>query len=311
VDVDRDPPTRESAGVTLIDLPDGRSLDIQVSGPPAGVPLLFHHGTPGSLTPLRAMARAAHARGLRLVTYSRAGYGASDRHPGRSVADVAPSMAAVLDHLGAQRCLVAGWSGGGPHALATGALLGERVAGVLVIAGVAPYAAVGLEFLAGMGESNVEEFGAAVAGNAALGSFLEQEARGLRATDGPGLIAALSSLLPAVDRAVVTDEFGADLAAGFHEGLRTGAVGWLDDDLAFTRPWGFDVTDVRVPTFLWQGDADLMVPFAHGQWLAAALPAVTAHLLAGEGHLSIAVGKIEQMLDELVATLLAPPPSAG
>ena len=289
--------------MTLIDLPDGRRLDIAVSGPADGTPLVFHHGTPGAVPPFRAMQRAAHDRGLRLVTYSRAGYGSSDRSPGRSVVDVVPDMTALLDHLGASRCLVAGWSGGGPHALATGARLAERVAGVLVIAGVGPYDAPGLDFLAGMGEQNVAEFGLALDGEALLRRSHEQEAAELRQATAEQLAEQLSTLLPPVDVAVLSAEFGADLAANFAEALRTGVDGWVDDDLSFTVPWGFDLAELAVPVFLWQGSADLMVPFAHGQWLAEHVPGVVAHLEQGEGHFSVAVGALDRMLDELVSTL--------
>jgi len=282
---------------------DGRELDFQVSGPAGGVPLLFHHGTPGSVVPVRSMARAVAARGLRLVTYSRAGYGASTRHPGRSVADVVPDVRAVLDHLGADRCVVAGWSGGGPHALATGARLRERVAGVLCIAGVAPWQADGLDFLAGMGEQNIDEFGAAVAGEEPLRAYLEAAAVDLRNPSPLDIVRELSTVLPPVDVAALTDEFGADTAAGFAEALRTGVDGWLDDDLAFTRDWGFDLDEIAVPTFVWQGSADLMVPFAHGRWLAEHVPDAVVHLQNGEGHLSLALGALDRMLDDLVATL--------
>jgi pimeloyl-ACP methyl ester carboxylesterase len=289
--------------MAIIELPDGRGLDVVVSGPDDGTPLIFHHGTPGSVIRFRAIERAAHERGLRMVTYSRAGYGASTRLPGRDVAAVVPDVAAMLDHLGASRCLVAGWSGGGPHALATGAGLPDRVAGVLVIAGVAPYDAEGLDFLAGMGEQNVEEFGQALRGEAAHRPTLEAEAEGLRSTTVAGLIEQLATLLPDVDRAVLNAEFGEHMLASFAEALRLGVDGWLDDDLAFTRPWGFALDKIAVPTFVWQGSEDLMVPFAHGEWLAGAIPGVTAHLERGQGHLSIAVGMIDAMLDELVATL--------
>ncbi|HVA08511.1 MAG TPA: alpha/beta fold hydrolase, partial [Acidimicrobiales bacterium] len=96
----------------------GRRLDVRVSGPPDGMPLVFHHGTPGARVPFRAIERAAHARGLRLLTLSRPGYGESTRLPGRPVAGIVPDVSAALDAIGADRCLVAGWSGGGPHALA-------------------------------------------------------------------------------------------------------------------------------------------------------------------------------------------------
>jgi pimeloyl-ACP methyl ester carboxylesterase len=288
--------------MTTIDLADGRTLDIDDPGGD-GALLLFHHGTPGSLVPLAAMRAEAERAGLRLVTYSRAGYGASSRQPGRSVADVVSDVEQVLGHLGVERCVTAGWSGGGPHALAMAALLPRRVTGALLIAGVAPWEAESLDFLAGMGEQNVEEFGAALEGEAALRPYLEREAVGLRDTDGPGIVMAMSTLLPEVDRALLTDEYGDWLAANCREGLRTGVDGWLDDDIAFTQPWGFDLASITVPTFIWQGDQDLMVPFAHGRWLADHVPGATAHLEAGEGHLSVGVGALDRMFAELADTL--------
>lgn len=249
------------------------------------------------------MQRASQACGLRLVTYSRAGYGASTRRPNRRVVDVVEDMSTLLDHLQAPRCLVAGWSGGGPHALATAARLPDRVAGVLSIAGVGPYGAPGLDFLAGMGEQNIEEFGLALQGESPLRAYLDEAAVGLREPTAAVIIDELSTLLPAVDVAALTDEVGADMATNLAEALRAGVDGWLDDDLAFIAPWGFALAEIRVPTFLWQGSADLMVPFAHGQWLAAHIPGVTAHLEPDEGHLSISVGALDRMLDELVSTL--------
>ena len=289
--------------MTIIDLSDGRSLDLDVSGPQDGIPLVFHHGTPGSVRQFRAIQRAAHERGLRLVTFSRPGYGASTRQPGRRVVDAVADVAAVFAHLGTPRCLVAGRSGGGPHALATGARLPEQVAGILCIAGVAPHDAAGLNFLEGMGQQNIDEFGLALQGEKAIRPSHEAEAVGLRNTDAAGLIEGMATLLPDVDRAVLTAEFGEDLAANFAEGLRTGVDGWVDDDLAFVAPWGFSLAEIAVPAFVWQGSEDLMVPFAHGQWLAAHVPGATARLQQDEGHLSIGVGALDRMFDDLLTTI--------
>ncbi|HMK98013.1 MAG TPA: alpha/beta hydrolase [Acidimicrobiales bacterium] len=281
-------------------LPDGRLLDFQVSGPASDVPLVFHHGTPGAGTPVRALERAAHARGLRVLTTSRPGYGGSTRHPGRSVVDVVADTAEVLSAIGAERCLVAGWSGGGPHALACAARLPFAEA-VLVIAGVAPYGAAGLDWTAGMGEENVVEFGAALQGEDRLRPYLLEQRELLKDVTPPGIISSLETILPDVDKAVLTGEFGEDVAASFHEGLRLGVDGWVDDDLGFTKPWGFELDEVAVPTALWQGSEDLMVPFAHGQWLSSRAPGATVHLEPGEGHLSIGLGALDRMLDELVS----------
>ena len=282
-----------------VELPDGRCLDVFISGPSGGMPLIFHHGTPGAAVPVRSMERQIHAHELRLVTASRPGYGDSTPQPGRRVVDVVADTRAVLDHIDADRCLVAGWSGGGPHALACAARLDEAAA-TLVFAGVAPYEADGLDWLAGMGEENVTEFGAVRAGEEQLRAYLDKEREGLQHLTVQGLISSMDTLLPAVDRALLTDEFGQDMVAEYQEALRIGVDGWLEDDIAFVEPWGFDLDEIAVPTMLWQGSADLMVPCAHGRWLAAHLPDPSVHLVDGDGHLSIAVGAMERMLDELV-----------
>ena len=286
--------------VHQVALPDGRELQVEVSGPTGGRTLLFCHGTPGSSHQLPWLAEAAHARGWRYVTFSRPGAPGSTRAPGRTVADVAPDAAAVLDAVGAQRAMVAGASGGGPHALAIAALLADRVDAALVICGVAPYDAEGLDFLAGMGEDNVTEFGLALEGEAALRPFVEADMPAMQSASPEQIVESLSSLLPEVDRACITGDLGAEFAASFAAAARS-ADGWIDDDLAFTKPWGFDLGAITVPVSLWQGDVDLMVPIAHGQWLAERIPGVHVHLEPGEGHLSIAVGSVDRMFDELAA----------
>jgi len=282
-----------------VQLADGRRLDIRVSGPADGLPLVFHHGTPAAATPIRALERAAHARGLRLVTSSRPGCGSSTRQPGRSVVDVVADTDALLAALGADRCLTMGWSGGGPHSLACAARLGAAAA-VLVVAGAAPYDADGLDWMAGMGEQNVVEYSAAVQGEDRLRPFLDELGPLLRNIRAADIFASMQSLLPEADQAALTGEFAEDMAAGIREAVRSGVDGWLDDDLALVKPWGFGLTEVSVPTMIWQGSADLMVPFAHGQWLASQLPDASVHLEEGDGHLSVALGKLDAMLDELV-----------
>jgi pimeloyl-ACP methyl ester carboxylesterase len=291
--------------MTVVDhllLADGRRLDIRASGPPDGVPLVFHHGTTGAATAIRVIERAAYERGMRLVTSSRPGYGDSTRQPGRRVVNVVEDTVSLLEAMEADRCIVAGWSGDGPHALACAARLPAAVA-VVVIAGVTPYDADGLDWMAGMGEDNVTEFSAAAAGEDQLRPFLDQLRPHLKNVDAAGIISSLASLLPEVDRAVLTDEFGEDMAASFHEALRTGVDGWLDDDLAFITPWGFEFADVSVPTMIWQGSEDLMVPFSHGRWIASKLSGASVHLEQGEGHLSVAIGALDRMLEEAAGHL--------
>lgn len=284
-----------------LDLPDGRVLDVRVSGPADGTLMIWHHGTPGCNHQSPHKQRALHRRGIRYASYTRAGGAGSTRDKGRTVADIAADAAAIADHLGAGRFLTGGQSGGGPHALATGAALPDRVLGVLAVCSVKPY--VGQpDFLDGMGADNIEEFMLALEGEDALMPFLQRERTGILDADAAGVVATLDTLLPDVDRAVLSGELGEDIIRNLQGGVEE-LYGWCDDDLAFTRDWGFSLDDIRVPTYVWQGTADLMVPFHHGEWLAAHVPGAVAHLEDGEGHLSIQVRLFERMVDELVAHL--------
>ena len=132
-----------------------------MAGPADGLPLVLHEGTPVGLVLYPPTVQAARIRGLRVILAARPGYEGSTPRPGRRVVDVAGDTAAVLDELGADTFVTAGWSGGGPHALACAAALPGRCLAAASVAGVAPYQAEGLDWLAGMGPENIAEFGAA------------------------------------------------------------------------------------------------------------------------------------------------------
>ena len=100
----------------MVPLDDGRRLEVVIEGDPDGMLLVFHHGSPGAAVPFAAFDRAAAERGIRLVAYSRPGFGDSTRHRGRTVASCATDVAALADHLGTDQFITLGWSGGGPHA---------------------------------------------------------------------------------------------------------------------------------------------------------------------------------------------------
>jgi pimeloyl-ACP methyl ester carboxylesterase len=217
------------------------------------------------------------------------------------VADAAADVTEILDHLGADQFLTAGSSGGGPHALACAALLPGRCLAAASVAGVAPYQAAGLDWLAGMGPENIEEYSAAAAGENALAGFLAAALREVSGMTGAGVAAALGELVAAADTAVLTGDFADDLARSFRGAVREGPAGWRDDDLAFVRDWGFTVASVQVPVAIWQGGQDRMVPFSHGAWLAGQVPGARAHLLPGDGHLTLITSRFGEILDDLAA----------
>jgi pimeloyl-ACP methyl ester carboxylesterase len=282
--------------------PAGRVLDVEVSGPEGGLPLVFHTGTPGGLAGLGPLAGITSARGLRTVLYARPGYGNSTPQPGRLVAYAAADVAAILDQLGVDEFVTAGWSGGGPHALACAALLPVRCLAAASIAGIAPSDSPGLDWLAGMGPENIEEFETALAGEADLTRFLDAAAGPMRDLGAAEVAEGLGELVSEADKAVITGDFADYLAASFRAALSTGIAGWRDDDLAFTRDWGISLEALghATPVAIWQGDQDRMVPAAHGGWLAANIPLARPRLRPGEGHLSLMVNGFGEILDDLL-----------
>lgn len=270
-----------------------------MTGAADGLALVYHTGTPSGLAVFAPMVRACAERGLRLILYTRPGYGGSDPQPGRRVADAAADVRAILDHLGVGEFVTAGASGGGPHALACAALLPGRCLAAATLGGVAPRE--GSNWLAGMAEDNVLELSAAIEGDGALTAFLRPAAAELAEVTGDQLVQALGQLASAADKRVLTGEYADYLAATFRAAVSTGIAGWRDDDLAFVTDWGVSLDRVGVPVSIWQGDADNMVPLEHGRRLARLIPGVRSHLLAGEGHLTIGVTRLGDVLDEVVA----------
>lgn len=286
-------PERRSIG-----MPDGRVIEILTAGPDDGLPLVLHEGTPVGLALFEPTVRAATIRGLRVILTARPGYEGSTPRPGRRVGDVAADVAEVLNVLGADTFVTAGWSGGGPHSLACAALLPGRCLAAASIAGVAPYGVPGLDFMAGMGPENVEEFSAALAGEAELTKFLDAAIPELEGLTGAQVAAALGGLISDADKAALTGDYAEHMAGALKASMNSGIAGWRDDDLAFTKDWGFPLEGA--PVAIWQGDQDRMVPYAHGEWLATHFRGARAYLLPGEGHLTLTITSLNRILDDLL-----------
>jgi pimeloyl-ACP methyl ester carboxylesterase len=265
---------------------DGRRLGFAEWGDPKGFPVFALHGTPGCRLNRNPNEELIRSTGARLITYDRAGYGLSDRHRGRIVADDAADVAAIADHLGIGRFSVFGGSGGGPHALAAAALLGDRVIRAACVVGVAPYEVLGEDFFAGMDPENIKEFRFALEGEERLAAELAAMDEQYRAEMAADPATALSDFdLPESDRAVLArPDYAAVLREVALEQTRNGVWGWVDDDLAFTRPWGFDPATITVPTQIWYGTQDVLVPPIHGEWLARTVPGAELRLNEN-GHL--------------------------
>ncbi|MGI8608616.1 MAG: alpha/beta hydrolase [Candidatus Dormibacteria bacterium] len=274
---------------------DARNLEVFDAGDAGDPAVIVHHGTPGSGILYDPWVEDARQRGLRLIGYSRPGYGASSRRPGRDVAQCAEDVTAITDALGIARFATWGVSGGGPHALATAALFPERCVAAVTLASVAPYDSPGLDFLAGMGEDNVIEFNAALQGEAAIRPLAEAQLPAMRSADPVQMAAQMRTVLSTVDADSLTDRFGEFMARYGQHGLSASGDGWIDDDLVFTRPWGFDLDWISIPLQIVQGDHDLMVPPAHGAWLASRMPQAEFRALPNDGHVALLATRIPEV----------------
>ena len=267
---------------------DGRTVCFAEWGDPQGYPVFALHGTPGGRLERHPDESRYLAAGVRLITYDRAGYGGSDRLPGRSVVDCVGDVAAIADHLGIGRFSVTGGSGGGPHSLAVAARLGARVVRARCSVGIAPFGLDDLDFFAGMDPLNVTEFSWAIEGEQRLVPELTRELAetGERVAADPSKLLGDEWALDDADRAVLGRP---DMAAMFREStedLVSGGVwGWVDDDLAFVKPWGFDLAEIDVPVEVRYGARDVLVPAAHGAWLGRNVPGAVVVVEEAQGHL--------------------------
>jgi len=278
----------ESLRIAVAD--DGREVAFAVWGDPAGFPVMALHGTPGCRLYRWPDEDLYRNLGTCLVTHDRAGYGRSTRRRGRNVADEVDDVRLLADELGFDRFGVVGGSGGGPHSLACAALLSDRVVGAVCSVGVAPLGSPGLErdeWLAGQDPENVKEFGWAEAGEDVLTPELERMQATLleRVAVDPSTVLGDFELSDS-DRAQLSrPEVMQVIREGTAEQAVNGVAGWVDDDLAILSPWGFEVEAITVPVLVRYGMTDVLVPPAHGDWLAANVPGCVVVIDDVGGHL--------------------------
>jgi pimeloyl-ACP methyl ester carboxylesterase len=260
---------------TDLKLGDDRTLHAYDAGADeADEPLavLWHHGSPNIGAPPEPLFSAADRLGIRWVSYDRPGYGGSTPRPGRDVASAAADAAAVADALGIDRFAVMGHSSGGSHALACAALLPKRVVGVVVVGGMAPFGAEGLDWFEGFGPGGEAQLRAAAAGRTALEKHLAQ------ADDDPGFTPE--------DEAALAGEWSWFIDV-VRPALAGGMEGFIEDDLAGVGLWGFDPADVAAPALFLHGGRDRVVPKSHGEWLARRCPSAELWLRPDDGHISV------------------------
>lgn len=260
---------------TDLALSGGRTLRVYDTGAgdAAGFAVFWHHGTPNTGAPPEPLFAVAAERGIRWVSHDRPGYGGSTPQPGRDVASAAADVASIADALGIDRFAVMGHSGGGPHAVACAAVLSGRVLAAVCVSGLAPFAAEGLDWFAGMIPSGAAELRAAAAGRAALEAHFasaEFDPEMFTPADHGALSGPWSWIGTVVDQALASDQGG-----------------MADDDLAYVTPWGCDPGQVSAPILFVHGTQDRIVPHSHAEWLAQRCPSAELWLRPDDGHVSV------------------------
>ncbi|HEY3903531.1 MAG TPA: alpha/beta hydrolase [Streptosporangiaceae bacterium] len=275
---------------TDLDLGDGHALHVYDTGatsPGAAdgeLVVFWHHGTPNIGAPPAPLFPASHRLRVRWVSYDRPGYGGSTPNHGRDIASAARYVALAADALGIERFAVMGHSGGGPHALACGALLSDRVLAVVSGAGLAPFDADGIDWFAGMAASGEASLRAAVQGRAVKKAY-EASAADLDMGFTEADIEALSG---------PWKWFGEVVGPA----LEAGPGGLIDDDLAYVADWGFDPALITAPLLLVHGGQDAIVPSSHSEWLAGHCRTAELRFFPEDSHISV-LNHAEAALDWL------------
>lgn len=264
-------------------LKDDRILAYAEYGIPAGKPVFFFHGIPGSRI-FHPPDEITTKMGVRLICVDRPGYGLSTFQPRRCFLDWPDDIAQLADSLGIEKFGVAGHSGGGPYVSACACKLSERLSAAAILSGAGPVDTpdvmkdmVGLnrliltigrwtpwplwQFLIWYYFHKGHDDPAAV---------MEREA-----AKRPPADAALWEI-PAIREMCY---------ASTAEGLRQGTRGPAWEIRLLCRPWGFRLEEIKIPVYLWHGDDDRDAPLSMGSYVASKIPNCHATFCKGEGHL--------------------------
>ena len=282
-----------------VGLADGRRLSFAEFGPTDGRAVIWLHGTPGARRQIPEAARlAAVELGVRLIGVDRPGVGDSTPHLYPNILAFSEDLGAVADALGIDRFALIGLSGGGPYLLGAAHAMPERVMAGVVLGGVAP--AVGDDAAPGGLVGRMAPLGSVVELlRVPLGLVFTGLIWGLRPVAGPGLD-VYARFSPEGDRRVFArPEIKAMFIDDLLNGSKTGIRAPILDFVLFARHWGFSVRDVKVPIRWWHGDADHIVPLAHGRHVVDLLPDAELSVRPGESHLG-GLGVAEEVLHTLL-----------
>ncbi len=285
-------------GGETLRLEDGRLLGYAVYGDPEGWPIFYFHGFPGSRLEAQLADRVAARMGIRLIALDRPGFGLSDFKPRRTIFEWPDDVVKIANALGINRFATIGVSGGGPYAAACALKIPQRLTAVAIVCGLGP-----LDTPNGtdrMIRTNHLIF--------FLGRRLPWLAKislwriAYQVRRNPeGTLRRMIVALPDPDKAVLArPEVKTAMKDNVVEAFRGGSRGAACELLLYTRPWGFLLEDIATRVNLWHGEQDVSVPPTMGQYQARTIPNCRAIFYPGEGHFSLVINHMEEVLSGLL-----------
>jgi pimeloyl-ACP methyl ester carboxylesterase len=281
-------------------LADGRRIGYAEFGDAQGAAVLAIHGTPGSRFMFALTDKAARERRLRIIAPERPGYGLSDFCRQGTLTHAADDMTAFADALGLDRFAVIGVSGGGPYAIATAASMDDRIALLALISPVGPIADCHDRIR--MTKLHRLIFTRMGGSPAACATFFWSVRNLVRWAPNVAYRALMQRVVASDRRVLGRAEVKANLQAALKEGLRPGIDGARQDLRLFCAPWGLKLEDIDVPSVVWQGSDDAIVPPGGAYHLAETLPNCRLDVIQGGGHYWV-FSQFERVLDAVEAAL--------
>ncbi len=288
----------KTKGDKTLRVEDGRLLGYAIYGDPAGQPVFYFHGFPGSRLEAQLADRVAAQLGVRLIAVDRPGFGLSDFKPRRTIFDWPDDVTKIADALGVDRFATVGVSGGGPYAAVCALRIPQRLTAAAIVCGLGPlHTPNGTDCT--VRNNHLIFF---------LARHLPWLARiSLRYTayqvrrDPEKMLRRIIHALPDVDKAVFANpEVKTTIRDNIVEAFRGGSSGATWELLLYSRPWGFLLEDIALRVNLWHGEKDRSVPPSMGRYQASTIPNCSAIFYPGEGHFSLAINHMEEILSGLL-----------
>jgi len=288
-------------GFKVVPLRSGGQLAYVEYGAADGEPVFFFHGWPSSRTMAELTDSAARELNLRIISADRPGICDSSFQPDRKLTDWPDVLEQFADHLGLERFRLLAFSGGAPYAYVAGVKLPTRVRAMAIVSGAVPFADLS------------DHSGLLPLYRWMIWFYRNQ----------PGLLRTLFRLarpivswrtslrmalkflhmLPQPDAEALQDSAAFDIC--FDSQRRawrgSGANGVMADAEIYGLPWGFRLEDVAVPVRLWHGKKDRAFSFLVAQETAQRLPNCVAQFIDDEGHFSLPIRHMREILGDLIA----------